>query len=141
MENETVIEIPLNEDDQIEIPLDDDDQIESNSISDMDGQSDANSNDYYDIESDTEDLPSYSIANKNIDLLPEDRTNGWLYEEFDNNSMCGPFLSTSSCTVNESENPEAFFNSLFDDRMWTIISDATNTYARQKSGNTHGKNQ
>ena len=28
--------------------------------------------------------------------------------------------------------PEVFFNGMFDDRMWTILSEATNTYARSK---------
>ena len=35
--------------------------------------------------------------------------------------------------------PEVFFNELFDERMWTVIADSTNIYARSKC-NKNGRN-
>ena len=45
----------------------------------------------------------------------------------------GPFLDTPRLNLNtDSCNPEDFFNNIFDERMLTILADATNDYAHGK---------
>ena len=65
--------------------------------------------------------------------------NEWEYETIDSGPLTGPFLSKSSSNIRYLHGePEIFFNSLFDERMWTILADATNNYARSKSQTIHG---
>ena len=56
-----------------------------------------------------------------------------LHEELDSRPSCGPFYDTSRTNISDPDGkPEVFFNSLFDDRMWTLLADSTNMYARSK---------
>lgn len=84
-------------------------------------------------------LPIYPIDNLNIDILPADEANGWIREQRDSGSSCGPFLSASSTIIDlTNPKPEVFFNHFFDERMWTQIAEATNEYAHSKSRNDEG---
>ena len=106
-----------------------------------------NGEDFYqiDTDSDNEDLPSYPITNMQMTMfdndLPEflhynqdDQLNDWDYEEIDSGPSCGPFQGNSRTNISDPDGkPEVFLNSLFDDRMWTVLADSTNMYARSKS--------
>ena len=113
---------------------------------------------YYTIssDSDNEELLSYRITNKemttfecwdrdnnilidkqcwenNILIEQDDKLCNWKHEMLDSGPSTGPFQSTSYTNVeNPDKKPEVYFNSLFDERMWTVISEATNVYARSK---------
>ena len=74
-----------------------------------------------------------SSSNSKIDSNSDsdnDKGEGWIHEDHGSGSSIGPFLSFSS-TIIDLTNPtlELFFNELFDERMWTIIAEATNAYA------------
>ena len=108
--------------------------------------SDNSGDDYYEIDtdSDNEDLPTYPITNMQMSIfdndLPEflhyhqdDQLNDWDYEELDSGPSCSPFYGTSRTNISDPDGKsEVFFNSLFDDRMWMLLADSTNTYARSK---------
>ena len=115
------------------------------------GESDSDSlyednDDVYEISTDSEndELPMYPITNIRMTTVEGDEENGvvididdelsnWIYEQSDGGPSCGPFLSNSYCTVhNPDKKPELYFEALFDERMWTIISDATNLYTLSK---------
>ena len=97
-----------------------------------------------DTDSDEEQLPTYPITNLDIthfendlpELVPYDQddiVSDWNHEILDSGPQSGPFLGHTETNINDPDgNPEVFFNGLFDDRMWTILSEATNTYARSK---------
>ena len=85
-----------------------------------------------------ENFPHYPIDNKIFEVHETDVD--WKKEDMDSGSSCGPFLSYSSTIIDlTNPTPELFFNQLFDNRMWTIITEATNAYARTKSNTTQGK--
>ena len=110
--------------------------------------------DYYDIEADSDEendnLPSYPLTNIEMTdfdqddpsllvLEQEDQFNGWEYQRIDTGPSYGPFLSSSRTPIEDVHGkPEVFFNELFDDHMWTIIADETNTKARSKSTTPQG---
>ena len=97
-----------------------------------------------DTDSDEEELPMYPITNLDIthfendlpELVPYDQddiVSDWNHEILDSGPQSGPFLGHTETNINDPDGkPEVFFNGMFDDRMWTILSEATNTYARSK---------
>ena len=67
-------------------------------------------------------LLHYPIDNKIFEV--DERDVKWKREDRDGESSCGPFLSNSSTIIDLTDpTPELFFNQLFDNRMWTIITD------------------
>ena len=94
----------------------------------------------YEIKQDDEidNLPHYPIDNKIFQVHEDDID--WKRENRDSRSFCGPFIHNPS-TIIDLTNPklELFFNQLFDDKMWTIIMEATNEYSRMKSNTPQGK--
>ena len=88
--------------------------------------------------------PTYPITNLDIthfendlpELVPYDQddiVSDWNHEILDSGPQLGPFLGHTETNINDPDGkPEVFFNGMFDDRMWTILSEATNTYARSK---------
>lgn len=102
--------------------------------------------DVYEIstDSDEDELTTYPINNIGMSVIEGDEVNqvlidqddelsNWIYEQSDMGPSYGPFLSNSYSTVeNPEKKPEVFFEALFDERMWTIISDATNLYTMSK---------
>ena len=101
---------------------------------------------YYEVSTDSEDddLPSYSINNLEMTIVEgnednilvkevEDTLNHWCDEMIDSGPSYGPFFGSTYTNIqNPHGKPEVFFESFFDERMWTIIADATNVYARAK---------
>ena len=86
-----------------------------------------------------DNLPQYSIDNKQFETSDQDTIVGWVREQNDSGSSLGPFLEQSSTIIDLTNPvPELFFNQLFDDRMWTVISDATNHYAQSKCNTPQG---
>ena len=84
-------------------------------------------------------LPTYPCENIPVNLVQNDLEEEWITEQIDSGSSYGPFLVHSSTIIDITDpKPELFFNQLFNDRMWTIISDATNDYARSKCFNMQG---
>ena len=126
-----------------------DDFDNSNNI---DSYSSDNSEEFYEIDtdSDNEELPTYLITNIKVTAfdndLPEflqydqdDQLNNWEYEEIDTGPSSGPFHGKSHTYISDVEGkPEVFFNSLFNERMWTILANSTNLYARSKSSTREG---
>ena len=116
--------------DEIEFPPEDFTDIQNDvNNSDDDG--------VYIIE--TENIPKptrleYPIANHSRDIpLQEDTDNGWI--KIDNDQIPDQCQFTGNPGLNmntTSRNPEDFFNNLFDERMYTILAEETNNYARQK---------
>ena len=118
----------------------------------IDSYSSDNSEDFYEIytDSDNEELPTYLITNMKVTVfdndLPEflqydqdDQLNNWEYEEIDTGPSSGPFHGKFHTYISDvEEKPEVFFNSLFDERIWTILADCTNLYARSKSSTGEG---
>ncbi|MCG8621797.1 MAG: hypothetical protein MJE68_07345, partial [Proteobacteria bacterium] len=94
-------------------------------------------NHYYVIEEEevnpSEDITEIPIVNYPRDkIFPEDEENGWKKIENDDVPDYGPFLGHQGINLDtESRNPEDFFNNLFSPRMFTIIAEATNNYARK----------
>ena len=69
----------------------------------------------------------------------DDQLNNWEYEEIDTGPSSGPFHGKSHTYISDVDGkPEVFFNSLFNERMWTILADSTNLYARSKSSMGEG---
>ena len=155
-DNPTVDEIPFPD----EYQNLQDNSIENNSDTQSMSSIDSDNEEYYTISSDSEDeqLPTYSITNKqmtnlecwdttgrneilidkeswdnNIIIDQQDELSNWKSEILDSGPSTGPFYSNSYTTVdNPHKKPEVYFNSLFDERMWTIIAESTNVYARSK---------
>ena len=94
---------------------------------------------HYEVENDfqpnaPENLPQYPIDNKMFDVPEQDILNNWEWKHRDTGSSFGPFITEASTVIDLNDPvPELFFNSLFDNRMWTIITEATNSYAHTKS--------
>ena len=86
----------------------------------------------------------YPITNLDIthfendlpELVPYDQDDiisDWNHDILDSGPESGPFLGHTQTNINDPDGkPEVFFNELFDERMWTMLSEATNTYARAK---------
>ena len=131
------------------------DQFLDDNSNNSDGYlSDNSGENFYEIDtdSDNEELPTYPISNIQMTVydndLPEflnydqdDQLNEWEYEEIDSGPSIGPFKSKSQTYICDPHGkPEVFFNSLFEDRMWTVLADSTNIYARSKC-NQGGRNR
>ena len=133
---------------EIDIPVlslsDNKQQIDSNETNNSQIDSEmSNDSDHYegtiDEQETVDNLPIYPIDNLHFDVNEKDTLEGWIWEDIDSGSCCGPFLSSPSTIIDLTDPvPKLFFNQLFDDRMWTIISDATNTYARSKANTPEG---
>ena len=62
---------------------------------------------------------------------------GWEWIEEDT----GPLIGFHQCLLDPLKNkPEDFFNELFDARMYTIMAEETNKYARRRKQNHKYKN-
>ena len=97
--------------------------------------------DYYIVE---DNNPSSPPPNHQIELtqiencegdteLQEDIENGWHKITNDNPRDNPQFADTPGLNFDtDSREPEVFFNQLFDQRMFTIIAEETNNYARQQ---------
>lgn len=121
-----------------------DNSIGDNPYNSESNYSDNDDDDYYEIEEVNNNfhhnLPTYDIDNMDLNVHETDSSKGWIREDNDSGSSCGPFLSSSSTNIDlTNPKPELFFNELFDERMWTIIAEASNEYARSKSRNVEGK--
>ena len=135
------------------------DEFMDNNDLDLDNGSFSSDNDYsgddfyeIDTDSDNEELSLYPIMNMPMTFyvndLPEllhydqdDEFSGWTYEEIDSGPLWSPFRGNSCTNIQDLHGkPEVFFNGLFDERMWTVIADSTNIYARSKC-NTNGGNR
>ena len=65
--------------------------------------------------------------------MEEDVENGWERPEINEIPYHGPFLVTPGLNLDtESRKQEDFFNTFFDNGMFTIIADVTNDYAHKK---------
>ena len=100
-------------------------------------------NEYYEISQDDDNreiLPQYPLGQYTIWIwMKKDEGEGWICENHDSGSSIGPFLSFPSTTIDlTNPTPESFFNEHFDERMWTIIAEATNAYAQCKSNDHTG---
>ena len=84
--------------------------------------------------------PSINILNYPADIEnADDYANGWEWQLEDKGSSCGPFLSESKLNIDSCTNePEAYFEALFDTSMWTTLAQETNNYARQSIRNKQG---
>ena len=125
---------------------------ESDPISSRNDSDSSDNNDYYELSTDSEDddLPTYPINNLEMTVVEgtetnkllidiDDTANDWSHEIIDSGPSYGPFMSSRYTNIkNPQMKPEVFFESLFDERMWTIIADATNVYARSKRVTQHG---
>ena len=105
-----------------------------------------NGNEYYEIKNThpehIQQLPVYPIDNHIVELSEDDEAGGWKVEQNDVNLWpCRPFLVHPSTIIDVIPplKPETFFDALFDDRMWNLISESTNLYAASKSRNENGK--
>ena len=134
---------PINDEQESSDELDTSDQPAQ---SDYDNSSDGDV-DFYEIDTDSEgeEFPTYNITNMEMtdyqndlpELLQYDQdyyVNDWENEMIDSGPSIGPFHGQCRTQIQDvNGNPEVFFQGLFDDRMWTIISESTNSYARSKS--------
>ena len=111
------------------------------------GQNDDNDNleipsddEYYIVEYDcpssppTIQLQTTQIVNCEGDTeLQEDLDNGWHIITYDVPANNPQFMDTPGLNFEtNSREPEVFFNQLFDNRMFTIMAEETNNYARQQ---------
>ena len=81
--------------------------------------------------------PAISIVNYpgNIENA-DDYANGWEWQLEDKGSSCGPFLLDSKLNIQSNANqPETFFEALFDTSMLTTLPQDTNNYAQQSIAN------
>ena len=86
-----------------------------------------------------EKMPKYPINNKIFDVPKQDILNNWERKDHDTGSSFGPFITEASTIIDlNGPVPELLFNSLFDNRTWTIITEAMNFYARTKSNTPQG---
>ena len=94
---------------------------------------------HYEVENDfqpnaPENLPQYPIDNKMFDVPEQDIQNNWEWKYCNTGSLFRPFITEASTIIDLNDPvPELFFNSLFDNRMWTIITEATNSYTHTNS--------
>ena len=97
--------------------------------------------DYYIIEYNgpSSPPPNHQIESTQIENcegdteLEEDIENGWHKVTNDTPRNNPKFMDTPGLNFDtDSREPEVFFNQLFDDRMFTIIAEETNNYARQQ---------
>ena len=75
------------------------------------------------------------IQQTNIEICENDKDiqNGWHKITHDRPQCNPPFADTPGLNFDTpSREPEAFFNELFDQRMFTILAEETNKYARQQ---------
>ena len=91
----------------------------------------------YIIQTQTNENPlpvQYPIVNYDKDIeLQEDIDNGCVKVENDQLPDQCLFIGNEGLNMNTtSSNPEDFFNNLFDERMYTIMAEETNNYARQQ---------
>ena len=96
-----------------------------------------NEEDDYIIETKNNESPDpieYPIVNYERDIdLQEDIDNGWIRVDNDQLPDHCHFIGTEGLNINTTlHNPEDFFNNLFNDRMYTILTKETNKYARQQ---------
>ena len=71
----------------------------------------------------------------------EDYEIGWDRIEEDTGLLIGPYTGSGQCLLDPLKNkPEYFFNELFDARMYTIMAEETNKYARRRKQNHKYKN-
>ena len=71
----------------------------------------------------------------------EDYEIGWDWIEEDTGPLIGPYTCFRQCLLDPLKNkPEDFFNELFDARMYTIMAEETNKYARRRKQNRKYKN-
>ena len=81
-------------------------------------------------------MPQYPIDNKIFDVPEQDILNNWERKDHNTGSSFGPLITEESTIIDLNDPvPELFFNSL---RMWTIITEATNSYACTKSNTPQG---
>ena len=122
-----------NNPEEIEFPLEYFTNAEQNvTTSDNDTEEDD-----YVIETEKNPTPhhvEYPIVNYERDInLQEDIDNEWERVENDQVPDYCFFIGNEGLSMNTtSHNPEDFFNNLFDDRMYTIITEETNNYVRQQ---------
>ena len=66
---------------------------------------------------------------------------GWEWIEEDTGPLIGPYTGFRQCLLDPVKNkPQDFFNEMFDERMYTIISEETNKYAHRRKQNRKYKN-
>ena len=84
--------------------------------------------------------PAIPIVNYAGDVEnADDYANSWEWQLEDKGSSCGPFLLDSKLNIQLNANqPETFFEALFDASMWTILAQETNNYAQQSIANKRG---
>ena len=108
-----------------------------------------NQEDDYLIETENNQTPypiEYPIVNCERDIdLQGDIDNGWIRVENDKVPDHCHFIGHKGLNMNTAScNPEDFFNNLFDDRMYPILAEETNKYARPQimkvMGNTDSFN-
>ena len=69
-----------------------------------------------------------------FDVPEQDILNNWEWKHRDTGSSFGPFITEASTIIDLNDPvPELFFNSLFDNRIWTTITEAMNSHACTKS--------
>ena len=95
-------------------------------------------NEYYEVETeptppDITDLCT-PITNYSTDQINDlDLANGWEKIEPDIKPDHGPFTGIQGLNMSgNSREPEDFFKDIFEDRMFTIMAEETNNYARRK---------
>ena len=68
------------------------------------------------------------------DTENEDKyTIGWKWHEVDPGPLIAPYNGFQQCLLDPTRNnPENFFNTLFENRMYTIKADETNKYAQRR---------
>ena len=129
--------------DEIPFPYSPSESDPMNSRNDSDS---SDNNEFYKLSTDSEDndLPTYPINNLEMTVVEgtetnellidiDDMANDWSHEIIDSGPSYGPFISFRYTNIqNPQMKPKVFFKSLFDERIWTIITDATNAYARSK---------
>ena len=73
--------------------------------------------------------------------IADDYANGWEWQLEDKGSSYGPCIFDSKLNIQSIGNqPETFFEVLFDTSMWTTLSQETNNYAWQSIANKRGIN-
>ena len=109
---------------------------EQNDQTSSDNETETEQNDYI-IQTETNEthVPvQYPTSNYEKDIeLQEDIDNGWVRVDNDQLPNHCHFIGNEGLNMNTTScNPEDFFNNLFDDRMYTIIAEETNKYARHQ---------
>ena len=66
--------------------------------------------------------------------LEEDYDISWEWFEVDPGPHIAPYTGFRQCLLDPTKNqPEDFFNAVFDQNMYTIMAEEMNKYARQKT--------